>query len=161
MNGHSYKIYNAESSPEIPKFLSMLIALSARIIYLLHIIASSCMETLSSRRLTPRTKLKSNKAAWVRSNKNLTEAIINKKKWGAQCTIIILFMASLAHWLFKAICKELVTRRRICEKSRITLCEKSHCEFAIAVSRETGSSNTLNKIANRAYKARADWLNYY
>jgi len=42
------------------------------------------------------------------------------------------------------------------------LCEKkSHCQFAIAVSRETGSSRTLNKIANRACKARADWVNHF
>jgi len=33
------------------------------------------------------------------------------------------------------------------KKSKITLQEKLHCEFAIAVSRETGSSSKLNKIA--------------
>ena len=43
---------------------------------------------------------------------------------------------------------------------RITLCEKLHCEFGIAVSCETGSSSMLNKSANRAYKACADWLNH-
>jgi len=38
---------------------------------------------------------------------------------------------------------------------------KSHCEFAIAVSRETDSSSMLNKTANRAHKACADWLNHF
>jgi len=51
--------------------------------------------------------------------------------------------------------------RKIVEKPRITLREKSHREFAIPVSRETGSSRMVNKIANRAYKARADWLNNF
>jgi len=41
------------------------------------------------------------------------------------------------------------------------LCEKSHYELAIAVSRETGSSSMLDKIGNRAYKAHADWLNNF
>jgi len=39
--------------------------------------------------------------------------------------------------------------------------EKSHFEFAIAVSRQTGISGMLNEIANRAYKARADWINHW
>ena len=43
----------------------------------------------------------------------------------------------------------------------MTLCQDSVCEFAIAVSREIGSSRMLNNIGNRAYKARADWLNYF
>ena len=40
-------------------------------------------------------------------------------------------------------------------------CEKSPCKLVIAVSRETGSSSLPNKIVNRAYKARDDWLNYF
>jgi len=44
--------------------------------------------------------------------------------------------------------------------SRIKLCERSHCDVAIAVLRETDSSNVLNKIANRAYKARTDQFNH-
>jgi len=47
--------------------------------------------------------------------------------------------------------------RKIAEKARITLCEKLHCEFVIAVS----SSSILNRIANRTYKARADWPNHF
>jgi len=49
--------------------------------------------------------------------------------------------------------------RKIDEKLRMTLREQSHCKYAIAVSHETGSSSMLNKITNRTYKARADWLN--
>jgi len=55
----------------------------------------------------------------------------------------------------------IVNLLNIVEKSRITLREKSHCEFAIGVLCETGSSSTLNKITNHAYKARADWLNHF
>jgi len=40
------------------------------------------------------------------------------------------------------------------------LLEKLHCEFVIAVSRETGISSMPNKIENRTYKASADWLNH-
>jgi len=47
------------------------------------------------------------------------------------------------------------------KRLQITLREKSPCEFAIAVSCEIGSFNTLNKTENCAYKARADWLNYF
>jgi len=47
------------------------------------------------------------------------------------------------------------------KKSQIMLREKWHCEFAIAVSRKAGSFSMLNKIANRAYKARADWSNRF
>jgi len=43
----------------------------------------------------------------------------------------------------------------------MTLRRKLHCEFAIAVSREICSSNMLNKIANHAYKARANRLNHF
>jgi len=39
--------------------------------------------------------------------------------------------------------------------------KKLPCEFAIAVSRETGSSSMRNKIANGAYKAHTDWLNHF
>jgi len=47
------------------------------------------------------------------------------------------------------------------KKSQITLHQKSPCEFAMAVSRETDSYSTLIQIANRAYRARADWLNHF
>jgi len=35
------------------------------------------------------------------------------------------------------------------------------CEFAIANSHETASSSMMNELANRTYKARADWLNHF
>ena len=34
-------------------------------------------------------------------------------------------------------------------------------EFLMAVSRETGSSSMLNRMANFAYEARADWLIHF
>jgi len=39
--------------------------------------------------------------------------------------------------------------------------EKSLCEFVTVVSRGTGSSSMLNKIANHAYKAHAEWLKHF
>ena len=44
-----------------------------------------------------------------------------------------------------------------------TLTQFQHalCEFAIGVSHEAGGSSALNKIAKRAYKACADWLNLF
>jgi len=51
--------------------------------------------------------------------------------------------------------------RKYREKLQITLQEKSPSEFAIALLRETGNFNMLNKLANRAYKARTDWLNHF
>jgi len=59
-----------------------------------------------------------------------------------------------------ALLKGLPHDGEVVKKSQIILCEKPHCEFAMAVSRETGSSSTLNRIANHACKARADWLNH-
>jgi len=52
-------------------------------------------------------------------------------------------------------------RKKIAEKSQITVHENLHCEFAITVSHDTGSSSMLNTIAKRAYKARADRLNQF
>lgn len=40
-----------------------------------------------------------------------------------------------------------MVERHLQKKSLITLCEKSRCEFAVAVSRKNGSFSTRNKIA--------------
>jgi len=44
-------------------------------------------------------------------------------------------------------CHAMANLGTIAEKLQITSCEKSHCEFSIAVLLETSSSSMLNKIA--------------
>jgi len=63
---------------------------------------------------------------------------------------------------FDAACHKMANlRKKTAEKSEITLRENARCEFAIAVSHKTDSTSMLNKIANRTYKPRTDWLNHF
>ena len=63
--------------------------------------------------------------------------------------------------LIKGLPRDGKSAKKAEEEPQIMLREKSPCEFVIYVSRKTGSSGMLGKIANRAYKARADWLNRF